>query len=66
MPRIAWRDSIMTWPSLQLKFELCPWHWKVRAYKDDLEPYGTVEFGPLEFQWGWNRKSPFLLERVDA
>lgn len=60
---IAWRDSLMTWPSVKIVVQLAPWHWRVWLYRDELEPSGVLAVGPVEVDWGWNRHQPFALER---
>ena len=61
--RIAWRDSLMTWPSVKVVLQLGPWHWRLGLYRDELEPYGQLDLGPITVDWGWNRHRPFALER---
>lgn len=68
MKRIAWRDSMMTWPGLSVKIELAPWHWRLfRWYSDEVHWYSycTVEVGPFEVQLMLN-EPPFELAYRDS
>lgn len=60
--KISWRDTFMTWPSLSIRIQLLPWHWRVRWYGERYEPSITVMFGPLELDFMANRH-PFELDR---
>lgn len=61
--KIYWRDTFDTWPSLTIKVQLAPWHWRLWWYRDDLDPCFLVEVGPLTLYYGANRGHPFALER---
>ncbi len=39
LTRVAWRDSMMTWPFLSVTLLLLPWHWR-------LVPYGYYDYTP--------------------
>lgn len=62
---VAWRDSFSTWPSLRVQVELLPWHWRLRWYRDDIEPAFNLTVGPVTVEFFANRK-PFALERVNG
>lgn len=63
MTGIQWRDSLMGWPSLTVKIELAPWHWRAAWYRDGIEPYYILKIGPVEVALNANRK-PFHMERL--
>lgn len=60
--RVAWRDTFAVWPSLRIEVQVAPWHWRLRWYRDDIEPYWVIDLGPLRIDFGANREW-FPLER---
>lgn len=50
------RDRLMCWPSLTVKVELLPWHWRVWFWNDwDCTSSWTLILGPVDVQWFANR-----------
>ena len=50
------RDIVMTWPSLSVKVQLMPWHWRIWFWRDwDCTSSCSLIFGPIEIAWFANR-----------
>lgn len=63
-PKIAWRDSFMTWPHLSIALLFFPWEWRLRWWGEfSREDGGTLDVIILflQIRLGWNR-FPFALE----
>ena len=64
-PKISWRDTFNTWPSVQIRVELLPWHWRISWWSDwDLTTSFTLYLGPLILEW-WANRPLFPIERED-
>jgi len=59
---VDWGATAEVWPSLSIKLEIAPWHWRIRWYHDDIEPCWTLSLGPFTVEW-WANREWFPLER---
>ena len=60
--RVRWRDTFGVWPSVRVQIELAPWAWRLRWYRDDIEPTYLLSVGPLTIEL-WANRGWFPLER---
>lgn len=52
----AARETVDCWPSLRLLVSLCPWHWHLSWWSDDVSYTWHGQVGPLGFEfYGPNR-----------
>ncbi len=51
------RDDLVNWPTLRIRLELLPWHWRIlpRLYHDDVQWWSLMraEWICVEIEWMW-------------